>query len=128
MKLDKYEFYCPDCHQRLDENNEIHLKINNPNDGRVDIFLSTSLGNYEKRTQPEISFNNGDYLDFHCPHCESKIHAKDRDKFVHLIMKVENKFDFDILFSRVAGEQKTFLVTEDGVECYGNDCEEMGDH
>jgi hypothetical protein len=41
-------------------------------------------------------------------------------------MRVENKFDFEILFSRIASEQKTFLVTEDGVECYGKDCEVSG--
>ncbi len=123
MKLDKYEFYCPDCSQCLDVNNEIHLKYERPNGDVGDVYLSTTLGNYKKRLDPIAEFEDKELVNFICPHCDSKIHSSERENFVHLIMRVENKFDFEILFSRVAGEQKTFLVTEDGVECYGKDCE-----
>ena len=123
MKLDKYQFYCPDCSQCLDDKGEIHLKYERFNGEEGDVYLSTTLGNYKKRLIPDVTFEAGELVNFICPHCKSKIHSAERENFVHLVMRVENKFDFEILFSRVAGVQKTFLVTEDGVECYGKDCE-----
>lgn len=122
MKLDKYQFFCPDCSQSLDVSNEIHLKYGRQNGDVGDVFLSTTLGNYKKRLVPDVKFEDKELVDFICPHCDSKIHSSERENFVHLNMRVEDKFDFEIIFSRIAGEQKTFLVTEDGVECYGKDC------
>jgi len=123
MKLDKYQFYCPDCSQCLDDKKEIHLKYRRSNGDSGDVYLSTTLGNYKKRLIPNVEFKDKELIDFICPHCNSTIHSSDKENYVHLIMRVENKFDFEILFSRVAGEQKTYLVTEDGVECYGENCE-----
>ena len=123
MRLNNYSFYCPECTIQLDTNGVIHLKTERLNGGKGDIFLSTTFGSYEYKHDPPIQFNDHELIEFSCPNCNSLLHSALKPDFVCLLMRVEHQFDFEILFSREAGVQKTYVVTEDGIECYGKDCE-----
>jgi uncharacterized protein YlaI len=123
MKLSEYNFYCTECTSKLDTKGIIHLKTERLNGDRGDIFLSTTFGNYEYKHAPLIEFNNHELVEFCCPNCHSSLHSLTKPNYISLTMRVENKFDFEILFSRESGVQKTYIVTEFGMECYGKDCE-----
>ena len=123
MKLDTYDFYCPECDNQLDEKGVIHLKTLRKNGDIGDIYLSTNFGDYKYRHEPPTNFEENELVEFSCPKCNSMLHSMHKPNFVCMTMRVEKKFDFEILFSRKSGVQKTYIVTEDGVECYGKDCE-----
>jgi hypothetical protein len=121
MRLSDYSFHCPACKSRLDTNGVIHLKTERLNGDKGDIFLSTTFGNYGYKHDPDVNFDVGELIEFSCDNCNSLLHSAIKPNFVNMIMRVENKFDFEILFSRKAGIQKTYVVTEDGIESYGRD-------
>ena len=125
MRLSNYDFYCPECTARLDTNGAIHLKTERLNGDRGDIFLSTTFGNYGYKHDPAIQFNDKELIEFSCPSCNSLLHSSLKPRFVCITMRVEEQFDFEILFSREFGVQRTYVVTEDGIECYGKDCESV---
>lgn len=127
MRLSKYDFYCPNCNGRLDTNGVIHLNTKRTNGDKGDIFLSTTFGNYGYKHDPPIDFERNELINFYCSSCKSDLKSSEKPDYVNLIMRVENQFDFEILFSRKSGVQKTYIVTEDGVECYGSDCEVESD-
>ena len=121
MNLSKYSFFCTDCKVQLDVEGVIHLKTQRKNGESGEMHLSTSLGNYKFKHFPDVKFNDGELVEFSCPHCSSVLHSSIKPNFVNMIMRVEKQFDFEILFSRLAGVQKTYIVTEDGIESYGED-------
>lgn len=116
--LQKYDFHCPHCDSKLDENKEITLltKRSNGEEGRI--FMSTAVGNYTHRHEPANAFENGELVEFQCTHCRKNLDAEDYVDYAKLIMKVEENIHFDVLFSRRAGVQKTYLITENGIETY----------
>ncbi|MFD1553313.1 hypothetical protein [Putridiphycobacter roseus] len=119
MKLEKYKFYCPKCDQELDIAGQIHLKTERENGDKGDMYLNTSFGTYSYKHVPDVVFQKSELVKFSCPKCLETIHSKAHPNYALLTMRVENKFDFEILFSRQAGIHKTYIVTEDGVESYG---------
>ena len=116
--IQKYDFHCPHCDHKLDENNEIILLTLRTNNDVGKIFMSTSVGNYSYRHEPKNAFGNGELIMFKCTSCEKDLSAEDYVDYAKLIMKVERDIQFDVLFSRRAGVLKTYLVTEDGIESY----------
>lgn len=123
MNLEKYSFYCTQCKNQLDVDGVIHLKTLRGNGEVGEIHLSTSFGNYNFKHIPKVSFEKNELVEFSCPSCNSLLHSPIKHNFVNIIMRVESKFDFEILFSRRAGVQKTYIVTEDGIESYGRDAD-----
>ena len=119
MNLEKYNFYCPKCNEALDASGQIHLKTERENGDKGDMYLSTSFGSYDYKHVPKVVFLKNELVNFSCPKCNETIHSKEHPNYALMIMRVENKFDFEILFSRQAGIHKTSIVTEDGIESYG---------
>lgn len=119
MNLEKYNFFCPSCEHQLDEAGKIHLASERQNGEKGDMYLSTSFGSYSYKHVPAIQFLKNELVDFLCPSCHANLKSKTYPEYTLMTMRVENKFDFEILFSRKAGMHKTYIVTEDGVESYG---------
>lgn len=116
--IQKYDFHCPHCDSKLDKNNEIILLTKRSNGDMGEIMMSASVGNYSYKHSPANAFDNGELVTFQCTNCKADLDAEDYPDYAKLIMKVEKDIQFDVLFSRRAGVQKTYLVTEDGIETY----------
>jgi hypothetical protein len=119
MKLEKYNFFCPKCHHQLDELGNIHLKTARENGDMGVMHLATSFGTYSYEHEPSIEFLENELVDFFCPKCNVNLVSSKYTDYVQMVMRAENKYDFEILFSRKAGMHKTYIVTEDGIESYG---------
>lgn len=126
MTFNEYDFYCPKCSSQLDVNGLIHLKTERSNGDKGNVYLSVKLGDYDYKHEPEVDFDDQELVSFSCPSCKNILHSTKKPNFVALTMRVEKQFDFELLFSRKFGIQKTYLVTEDGIECYGKDCNVQG--
>ena len=119
MNLEKYSFFCPKCGCQLDESGSIHLNTERQNGDKGEMYMSTSFGTYTYKHIPPVNFLENELVDFFCPNCKANLRSHDYPEYTLMNMQVEDKFDFEILFSRKAGMHKTYIVTEDGVESYG---------
>jgi len=119
MNLINYNFYCTKCGGQLDENQNINLKTVRTSGEKGVMHLSTSFGSYTYTHEPATKFDDEEFVDFLCPICDGNLQSQKYLDYAALTMKAESQFDFEILFSRMAGMHKTYIVTEDGIESYG---------
>lgn len=116
--ISDYAFHCPHCDAALKIQDNIVLKTVRTNGEEGKILMATTVGNYKYTHEPDISFDAGEVVEFRCPSCNKSLNSEEFDKYALLKMKVEETMEFEVLFSRQAGVQKTYLITEDGIETY----------
>lgn len=118
MMISKYNFHCPYCNAGVNQKDKITLKTQRENGDIGEIKMAATVGNYEYEHIPPVKFNSGELVDFLCPSCDKTLNSKEFEKYALLKMYVEENIVFEVLFSRQAGVQKTYLITEDGIESY----------
>lgn len=118
MDLSQYNFYCPHCDAPLSVSGVIELITRRKNGDKGIIKLATKVGNYNYEHEPPTEFEAGEIVDFICPKCAKNLHTNQYKNFALLNMHVEQGISFEVIFSRTAGERKTYVITEDGVETY----------
>lgn len=118
MDIKKFDFSCPHCTQTLNKDGVVILNTRRNNGDKGTIHLSATFGNYTYMHEPEIEFDTGELVDFFCPSCEENLTSEEHNNFALLKMTVDNNIDFEVIFSREAGNRKTYIITEDGIESY----------
>ena len=116
--ISNYDFHCPHCSANLNQNNTIILNTKRDNGDEGKIHMATTVGNYEYSHIPPVDFNAGELVEFICPSCSASLNSKEFENYALLKLKVDEHIEFEVLFSRKAGIQKTYLITEDGIESY----------
>lgn len=116
--IQKYDFHCTSCNHKLSDDKTITLTTKRDENKLGTIRLSTSVGNYNYVHDPDVKFEAGEMITFCCTECDASLNSKEFPNYALLKMKVNTDIQFEVLFSRKAGVQKTYLVTEDGIETY----------
>lgn len=116
--IHNYDILCPCCRDKLNQGTTLTLKTRRKNGDEGIIHLATTIGNYSYTHDPPVIFDIGEIVTFSCPKCDESLNAKDFENYALLKMVVDENIEFEIVFSRKAGVQKTYLVTEDGIETY----------
>ena len=117
--LSQYDYYCPSCQKQLSENGQVVFLSKRNNSDMFKMFLDPKPGNYNYKCDPEVSFDQGEMVDFYCPHCKEDLKSSKFEKFVKIDLKVTDKVLIDVFFSRVYGDRKTYVGIEDFEEEYG---------
>lgn len=118
MELKNYVFYCPKCRECLTEDKKIVLNTKRSNGDSGVIYLNIAVGQYDFSHIPETEFAKGETVEFHCGSCDSNLTSEQYPNFANLVMQVNEGIEFDLLFSKIAGKRKTYIITEDGIESY----------
>jgi len=92
------------------------------------ISLHTELGNYGVEKHPDFDFQEGEQLDFFCPICHAELTSGRHKNLTRIIMIDEQKREFEILFSKVAGQKSTYKITGETMEIFGDDSAEYLDY
>ncbi|UKN02532.1 hypothetical protein K6119_03230 [Paracrocinitomix mangrovi] len=116
--IQDFNFHCPYCSANLNQGKLVVLNTKRENGDKGVISLDATVGNYEYTHVPEVEFTPGELVDFICPHCNVPLNSKEFEKYALLKLKVDDKISFEVLFSRQSGVQKTYMITEDGIESY----------
>jgi hypothetical protein len=116
--IKNYDFQCPHCNAMLNSGGYITLQTKRSNGELGTIKMATSVGNYDYTHEPPTEFEAGEVVEFRCTSCHISLNSEEFEDYAQLKMKVRESIEFDILFSRKAGVQKTYLITEDGIETY----------
>jgi hypothetical protein len=117
----KIDFLCPKCkgYLRVGDNIIFTTKTNLGGEGLL--LLHPELGNYKSEHHPSIDFEDGGQIEFYCPICHSKLTSKHHDDLAMVLMKDETGQTFEVLFSRIAGEESTYCIIGESVEVFGKD-------
>ena len=110
--MQKY-YICPECKGHLKVGEYIIFTVQNKNEESGLLLLHPRIGNYDSIKHPAFNFKKGEPLDFQCPLCSASLLSKFDKNLVHVIMKDKDNEEYNIYFSRIAGEQSTYKVSED---------------
>lgn len=112
-------FICPHCRGHLKVGDHIIFKVKNPNREHGLVLLHPEIGNYSSIKHPKFEYNEGDAVDFYCPLCSHSLSIDFDENLTYVIMIDQRGKEFDIYFSRIAGEQSTYQVSGDTVMISG---------
>ena len=123
--LAEYDYHCPHCSQLLNADNKVIFKIEKSTSEKGTIELSPKVGEYSYKCEPNMIFENGEAMEFFCPACKVNLKSKKYPKFIALRLFVTSSVHFEMLFSRVFGDRRTYVITEDMTEKYGDNPEDL---
>ena len=108
------EYRCPKCKAMLNPDRSVILTATH-GDICVLIGFHPQPGNYEVYLPPGVRAKKGSKWDFACPVCQASLTAEEADNLCELELCMEGK-TLRLFFSRIAGEQATFVVREDDLK------------
>ena len=115
-------FFCPHCRRMLNPGTKVIFLVENGGVREL-MLLSAKLGEYSVVHSRSMSFEDGKIYTFRCPMCRSDLTSSLDENLVDILTQSEDEPMFRVSFSRVFGEQATFLRASDGVNRYGEDAE-----
>lgn len=121
------EYKCPHCTGLLNVNDCVLFSVETPGSKKGLISLHSEIGDYSVKKNPAFEFKDGDVLDFFCPICHAELASNIHDKLAKIHMIDENNNDFEILFSKIAGEKSTYKIIGETMNIYGDDSAEYVD-
>ena len=110
--MQKY-YTCPACKGHLKVGEYIIFTARNQKKESGLLLLHPGIGNYTSIKHPSFSYRKGELLDFYCPLCSASLVTKFDKNLVHVMMMDKDKKEYDIYFSRIAGEQRNYKVSCD---------------
>ncbi len=108
-------YLCPHCRGHLRVGDYIVFKIRNTRRDKGLLLLHPENGDYTSMKHPQFNFQEGERIDFFCPLCLQNLDAAIDENLVHVIMIDSHHVEYEIYFSRIAGEQSTLKISEEGV-------------
>ena len=118
--ISQYDYYCPKCDEQLSQNNQVLFNVQRSNREVVKLYLDPKPRSYKYRCEPWSDFQENEVVNFTCPHCKENLESEKYSNFIKITMKVTDKVLFDVFFSRVYGDHRTYVGIEDFEEEYGN--------
>lgn len=114
-------FLCPKCGAELNPGTKIILKANLSSLKGLFLF-SPRLGDYEVIHPSDFPAHPGEEIDLSCPVCNFDLTSKRSERFAELLF-LQGEEEGRVIFSKVFGEQATFLVMPKRTERFGKDVE-----
>jgi hypothetical protein len=115
------DFICPFCRGHLRVGENIVFKIRNEEKEHALLFLNAKIGNYTSYKHPSFIIQPGEEIEFSCPLCSVDLRSDIHINLVKVIMVDEKGDDYDVYFSKVAGEHSTYVTKDDELGTAGDD-------
>ncbi len=111
-------YFCPHCNKLLNPGTKVVFLVENGNSCEL-MLLSAELGDYTAVHARSMVFEQGRLYTFRCPVCRAKLTSRVDDKLVEILTAEGEETPAQVNFSRVYGEEATFLEADDGVARFG---------
>ena len=111
-------YYCPHCRKLLNPGTKVIFLVENGEDREM-VLLSAKLGEYSVVHSRSMAFEEGKVYTFRCPICRSDLTSSLDENLVDILTQNDEEMMVRVSFSRIFGEQATFLRAPDGVDRYG---------
>ena len=117
--INEYDYYCPKCDEKLSIDNQVLFHIQRSNKDMVKLYLDPKPRSYKYKCEPHIDFKKNEVVEFTCPHCNKNLESEKYANFTQIVLKVTDKVLFEVFFSRIYGDHRTYVGIEDFEEEYG---------
>ncbi len=114
-------YHCPECRSLLNISDKIVLSVRLKNKQNGLLLFEKILGDYNIKKQDILHYREGELVEFFCPICHTTLQSKAHPNLARLIMVQDEMDEFEILFSRIAGEHATYKFKDTLIESYGRD-------
>ncbi len=111
------EYLCKVCRGHLNVKTSIVLAASQVNGSqRGLVLMNPEIGNYTTTTHPSFKIEEGEEYIYTCPICHSQLNSAKYKHLVRVIMIDEEKKEYDIYFSGIAGEKCTYKIRGNKIE------------
>jgi len=114
-------YLCPKCRSFLNIGTKVVLSVRVEDSQKGLLLFEKKLGDYDVKKHDLIQYEKGQLVGFYCPICHENLAADVNTNLAKVIMVDEDNNEYDILFSKVAGEQATYKLKNDDIEAFGID-------
>lgn len=113
-------FICPRCKGFLNVGRHIILTADASKGNSGIVLFSPEIGNYTTETNPEFNVQEGEKYDFFCPICKQRLASDTHDNLSRIVMVDDDNKEYEILFSKIAGEKSTYKIIGESFELFGD--------
>jgi len=114
-------YLCPKCRSFLNIGTKVVLSVHVKESQKGLLLFEKKLGDYDVKKHDLIQYEKGQIVGFYCPICHENLAADLNSNLAKVIMIDEDNNEYDILFSKVAGEQATYKIKSGNIEAFGAD-------
>ena len=113
-------YFCPHCRKLLNPGTKVIFLVDTGQDCEL-MLLSAKLGDYSAVFARSMVFEKGQIYIFRCPLCRADLTSSLDEQLVDILTDADNGGMVRVSFSRVFGEEATFVTAPDGVARFGAD-------
>ena len=114
-------YLCPKCRSFLNIGTKVVLSVHVKESQKGLLLFEKKLGDYDVKKHDLIQYEKGQMVGFYCPICHENLAADLNTNLAKVIMIDEDNNEYDILFSKVVGEQATYKMKSGNIEAFGAD-------
>jgi hypothetical protein len=111
-------YFCPHCQRLLNPGTKVIFLVDIEGGCEL-MLLSPQLGDYTAVYARSVTFEEGRLYTFRCPVCRANLTSSADDKLVEILTSETDEDPVPVRFSRVYGEEATFLMSGNEVTTFG---------
>lgn len=115
------QFICPQCRSHLNVEDDIIFAVKSEDGRKGLILLHSELGNYEVKHHPHFEVPAEMKFEFYCPVCNTPLATEVNKNLSRILMIGPDNHEYEVLFSKIAGEKSTYTLVGASVSMYGED-------
>lgn len=128
MGMKENDYLCPKCKGHLNVGGQLVFATETHRKHKGLIMLNPKIGEYDYKHHAKFSLEKGEMVDFHCPICHANLTApKNTNHAMILMVGDEDNCDYELYFSKQAGNKSSYLVAKDEIEAFGEDAMDIED-
>lgn len=105
-------YRCTWCGSALSLSDQMIVLLGSRAGSTIMMGFNPEPGNYEIYLPPDVTIEPGTKWDFLCPVCRASLRHEHHDNLAELGLDDEDGRRKRLLFSRIAGEHATYVITE----------------
>jgi len=122
MSMKDNEFSCPECNGHLNIDGKIVFATQTKRRHKGLIMMNPTVGEYNYAHHDKFQLEKGELVDFECPMCQVDLTSEVNKEHAMVYMTAaEDNMEYELYFSKIAGQQSTYVVAQDNVESFGED-------
>ena len=129
MNVKENDFLCPSCKGHLNVANQLVFATKTKRNHKGLILMSPKVGEYRYETHPKFYLEKGELVGFFCPLCRADLTApKQKEHAMIKMINNEDSTEYELFFSKKAGNRSTYLVATDIFEAFGEDAIDFSEY